>query len=244
MMNEQDEDELFARLAKNLEAVRQDAALARTRGADAMSAGLARVETELRNSGLYNPGFSDCASVSSDRTRALNERLEVAAADGQADIQGLHQTVEALSRRLRQHGEVIADTLAQRSWPRTIALFGAVLGVLMAGAGAAGWTAAGREPSIGMLADRAVAHLAALTGIGRAGPGERALSRMEVQAADNPEAPAQSPLSPAGGAAVAPAPDGSAVAGAGTPRCRAAGTIRIAATARRDGADGHSHRGT
>lgn len=213
MMNEQDEDELFARLAKNLEAVRQDAALARTRGADAMSAGLARVETELRNLASITDGLRERV----ERQDALNERLEVAAADGQADIQGLHQTVEALSRRLRQHGEVIADTLAQRSWPRTIALFGAVLGVLMAGAGAAGWTAAGREPSIGMLADRAVAHLAALTGIGRAGPGERALSRMEVQAADNPEAPAQSPLSPAGGAAVAPAPDGSAVAGAGTP---------------------------
>ena len=213
MMDEQDEDELFARLAKNLEAVRQDAALARTRGADAMSAGLARVETELRNLASITDGLRERV----ERQDALNERLEAAAADGQADIQGLHQTVEALSRRLRQHGEVIADTLAQRSWPRAIALFGVVLGVLMAGAGAAGWTAAGREPSIGMLADRAVAHLAALTGIGRAGPGERAQSPMEAQAADNPEPPAQSAASPAAGASVAPAPDGSAVAGAGTP---------------------------
>jgi hypothetical protein len=213
MMDEQDEDELFARLAKNLEAVRQDAALARTRGADAMSAGLARVETELRNLASITDGLRERV----ERQDALNERLEAAAADGQADIQALHQTVEALSRRLRQHGEVIADTLAQRSWPRAIALFGVVLGVLMAGAGAAGWTAAGREPSIGMLADRAVAHLAALTGIGRAGPGERAQSPMEAQAADNPEPPAQSAASPAAGASVAPAPDGTAVEGAGTP---------------------------
>ena len=48
MMDEQDEDAVFDRLAKSLEAVRQDAELVRSHGAEAMKEGIARAETELR----------------------------------------------------------------------------------------------------------------------------------------------------------------------------------------------------
>ena len=98
MMDDHEEDALFDRLAKSLEAVRQDAELVRSRGADAMTTRLARAESELRTLAVAVDAL--CQRVA--QQQAVTEQLEAAAAKSDAEIQELTKTVDQLSRNLKQ----------------------------------------------------------------------------------------------------------------------------------------------
>ncbi len=203
MVEDQDEDALFERLERSLGAIRRDAELARSGGVEGMSAGLARAEDELR---------SLAAGIESLRHRfeqqeAVTERLEAAAAKNEADLQGLRQTVETLSRRVRDQAELLAEPPAGKPPRRAAALIAIALAVLVLGAaGAVAWIASGRDPTAGALAQRFVARLSELTGIDRAGPGEPTQSgRTAAQAAPDPDPPRPRQASPAADAVPAPA---------------------------------------
>ncbi|HEY3848035.1 MAG TPA: DUF4115 domain-containing protein [Acetobacteraceae bacterium] len=170
MPDDQDEDEMFERLAKSLRAVRQDAELVRSSGSEAISAGLARTDADLR---------SLVTGVEALRQHVIQQqavivRLEAAAAKSEADLQGLRQTVEALSRRMLEQAELLARPSARKPPRRAagrIAIALAVL-VLVLGGGAAAWIASGREPTLGALVHQFVDRLSELSGIDLAGLGK------------------------------------------------------------------------
>jgi hypothetical protein len=203
MTDEQDEDALFDRLAKNLEAVRQDAELVRSRGADGIAAGLARAEIELR---------SQATEIEALRQRieqqdAVAARLEAAAAKGEADLERLRQTVNVLSRRVREQAEVLDRWSGRRPWPPGAAWVGIALAVLILGGGAALWTASGREPTLGALTHRFVLRFSEFSGIRLAGPGEPTQSvRTVADTGGNPEPAPQPPAVSAPAVSAAPAP--------------------------------------
>jgi hypothetical protein len=170
MADEQDEDELFDRLARSLRAVRQDADLVRSSGAEAVSAGLARAEAELRTLA----GRVEALHQRVAQQHAVIVRLEAAAATREADLQALRQTVEALSHRVLDPPPLPSGSPVRKPPPRVAIRIGIVLAILVLalGGGAAAWVALGREPSLGALAHRVLVRLSELSGIDLAGPGE------------------------------------------------------------------------
>jgi cytoskeleton protein RodZ len=232
MTDQQDEDALFDRLAKNLEAVRQDADLVRSRGVEGMFDGVARIEVELRSLATsvdaLRQGFTE--------QRGVTERLEAAAAKQDADLEQLRQTVNALSGRVRAQAEMLDGSSSRKLSGWVVAVIVLVLVVLVLGGGAAAWTASGREPSISELVQRLVAQLAAESAGRPVGPGapvlsERGATGMAGSRATLPLSqaapasavsaePAPSPPSPAGGVAAASAaasPSPAATAGTTAP---------------------------
>ena len=142
---------------------------------------------------------------------AVTVRLEAAAAKSEADLQGLRQTVETLSRRVREQAEGLARSAGRKPRPRAAALIGIALAVLVLGGGAAAWIASGREPTVGALAHRFVVRLSELSGIDLAGPGEPTQSVRTVAQAtpDPPPRPWQAspqPQAPAACVGTAPLP--------------------------------------
>jgi hypothetical protein len=205
MADELDEDAMFDRLAKGLRAVREDADLVRSSGAQGMSAGLARTEAELRGLAAAIVSLRE----TTDKQHAVTLRLEAAAAQSDADLRGLRQTVEALSRRVLEQAEMLARPAVHKPPRRAAARIRIALVVLLLalGAGAAGWIASGRDPTLGALAHRVVLRLSELSGIDLASLVEPAQPvRTKSQATPNPD-PALRPQAiavPAASAAPAP----------------------------------------
>jgi hypothetical protein len=202
MTDEQDEDAMFERLANTLRAVRQDAELVRSSGAEGIAAALARTEAELRS---LTTGI-EALHQRVAQQQAVTVRLEAAAAKGDADLLELRQTVEALSRRVVQQAESLAALSARKPRPRTAARFGAALAVLilvLAG-GAAAWVASGREPTLGALAHLSVVRLSKLSGIDLAGTGEQTQRDAAVARAPA-SSPPQAPAAPTAAEAHVPA---------------------------------------
>jgi cytoskeletal protein RodZ len=190
MVDEQDEDALFERLAKSLEAVRRDAEMARGGGTEGIAAGLARVETELRNLTSNLDGLRR----RSEQQHAVNARLDAAAAKTQTELAGLHQTIEALSQRVREQAELLAKAPGRKISPRAAALAGVVVACLLGAGGAAAWVASGREPTLSALAHRFVVRVSELTGINLAGPDKAtSTSGTVAQATPAPETTPQAP---------------------------------------------------
>jgi Domain of unknown function (DUF4115) len=201
---DEDEDEMFERLAQSLRKVRRDAELVRSSGADVISAGVARAETELRS---LAAGI-DALHQRVVQQQAVTARLEAAAAKGEADVLALRQTVEALSRRVLDQAESLARSSAQKSPRRAagrIAIALAVL-VLVLGGGAAAWIASGREPTLRTLEHLFMDRLSELSGIDLVGPREPAQTVRTVAKAtqDLPPPQRQAPLAPAASAAPIP----------------------------------------
>ncbi len=212
MTGERDEDALFDRLAKSLEAVRQDAELARSGGAEGLSAALARAEDELRSV----VGGLEALRQRFEQQNAVTTRLEAATAKNESDLQGLRQTVEALSQRAREQAEMLAKPSTRRP-VRAAALVVVALVVLVLAGGAAAWIASGRQPTVGALAHRFVVRLSELTGINLAGWDGPARSTQTVaQAAPSaePAAQPQAAAAPEPAASAAPAPASSPPAAA------------------------------
>ena len=133
-MDEQDEDALFDQLAKNLQAVRQDAELVRSRGFEGISAGVARAEAALETVTAENEALRQRL----EQQQAVTERLEAAAVKSEADLERLRQTVNELSRRVRAQAELLGRSsgggLRRGAWVG--------LGVIVVAAGcAAAWIA-------------------------------------------------------------------------------------------------------
>ncbi len=194
MAAEHDEDALLDRLAKGLEAVRQDAELARSGGAEGLSAGLARAEVEAR---------STAAGLEALRQRfeeqqAVTARLEASATKNESDLHGLRQTVEALSLRVREQAEPLAKSSARR--PAGVAVFVVIVVALLALAGgSAAWLTSGRLP--------AGARFSELTGINLPGRDEPPRPAQTVaQATPSPEPTAQPEAATAPQPAVSAAP--------------------------------------
>ncbi len=186
-MGERDEDALFDRLAKSLEAVRQDAELARSGGAEGLSTALARAEGELRSV----VGGLEALRQRFDQQHAVTTRLEAATAKNESDLQGLRQTVEALSLRVREHAEMLAKPSTRRPARAAASVVVALVVLILAG-GSAAWIASGRQPTVGTLANRFVERFSELTGINLAGWDAPARSTQTVaQAAPSPQSAAQ-----------------------------------------------------
>ncbi len=135
-MDEQDEDALFDQLAKNLQAVRQDAELVRSRGFEGISAGVARAEAALETVTAENEALRQRL----EQQQAVTERLEAAAVKSEADLERLRQTVNELSRRVRAQAELLGQSsgggLRRGAWVG--------IGVIVVVAGcAAAWIALG-----------------------------------------------------------------------------------------------------
>jgi hypothetical protein len=214
MAGEHDEDALFERLAKSLEAVRQDAELARSGSVEGLSGGLVRIEGELR---------SVTAGVEALRQRfgqqhAVTARLEAAAAKNQSDLQGLRQTVEALSLQVREQVEARTRPSAGRA-AGVVASVVIVLLLLVLAGGSAVWISSGRHPTVDELAHRFMARVSELTGINLPGRGAPARSAQTVaEQTPSPESAAQPH------AAAAPMPPASAAPEPATPPATAAQT--------------------
>jgi hypothetical protein len=205
MADELDEDAMFDRLAKGLRAVREDADLVRSSGAQGMSAGLARAEAELRGLAAAIVSLRE----TTDKQHAVTLRLEAAAAKSEADLRDLRQTVEALSRRVLEQAEMFAQPAVQKPPRRAAARIWIALVVLLLalGAGAAGWIASGREPTLGALAHRVVLRLSELSGIDLASLFEPAQPvRTESQATPNPDPAPRLRAAAVPAASAAPAP--------------------------------------
>ena len=98
MADEQDDDALFDRLAKSLEAARHDAQLARSGGVAGISASMANNEEELHRLAAELDALSRRFD---ERERGLAARDAALAARADGDLRVLRQAVEALSRRLQ-----------------------------------------------------------------------------------------------------------------------------------------------
>jgi uncharacterized coiled-coil protein SlyX len=212
MADEQDEDELFDRLARSLRAVRQDADLVRTSGAEAVSTGLARAEAELRTLA----GRVEALHQRVAQQHAVIVRLEAAAATREADLQALRQTVEALSHRVLDPPQLPSVSSVRKPPPRVAIRIGIVfvILVLVLAGGAAAWVASGREPSLGALAHRVLVRLSELSGIDLAGSEEQARSVPTAEHMPPAPDPALRSSAPAAAAAapVTAAPPPAAVA--------------------------------
>jgi len=207
MASEHDEDALFDRLAKSLEAVRQDAELARSGGAEGLAAGLVRAEGEVRSLAVGLEALRQRL----DQQHATTARLEAVAAKNETDVQGLRQTVEALSLQVREQGEALAKPPPRRVG-RAVAAVVLVLILLVLAGGTGVWITSGRHPRADALVHRFVARVSELTGINLVGSLEPARStRTIAEATPSPEPTAQ----PA--PATAPASTASAVAAPATP---------------------------
>ena len=169
MMDDQEEDALFARLAKTLEAVRRDAELVRSRGGEGTAEGLAQVQAELSKLAAT----IEALHQRFEQQDAVTTRLAAAAANGKADLEELRQAVDALSERVQAQDEVLSRSSSRRPLSRVAALIGVALVALALG-GAAAWTASGREPSLGTLGHWLAVRLSALTGVRLAGAVEQA----------------------------------------------------------------------
>ncbi len=203
MADELDEDEMFDRLAQSLRAVRQDAELVRSTGAEGMSAALARAEAELRS---LATGIEEIRHRI-DRQDAANARLEAVAAAGVADLQAMRQAIEALSRRMPEPAQAPPIPAAGPPPSGAAGLIGTLLVVLilllLLGGGVAAWFATDRDSTLGALEDRVLVRLSALTGLDLGGSSEPANAvPTAAQATPNPDQVAQ-PLAAA--AAVVPA---------------------------------------
>jgi hypothetical protein len=205
MPDDEDEDEMFERLAQSLRTVRQDADLVRSSGADVISAGIARNETELRSLAAGMEALHQRVV----QQQAVTARLEAAAAKGEADLLALRQSVEALSHRVLDQAESLAKSSAKKPPRRAagrIAIALAVL-VLVLGGGVVAWIASGREPTLGALEHLFVNRLSELSGIDLAGPREPAQTVRTVAQATQvlPPPQRQAPLAPTASAAPVPA---------------------------------------
>jgi len=214
MAGEHDEDALFDRLAKSLEAVRQDAEVARSGGAEGLAAGLARTDGELRSvaAGL------ETLRQRFEQQHAVTARLEASAAKNESDVQGLRQTVDTLSLRVGEQAAALARPPA-RGRARAAASVVIVLVLLVLAGGAAAWVASGRQPTVGELAHRLVLRFSELTGINLIGWDEPAGSAQKVAEATPSPGPAAQPE-----AAATPEPAASAAPAAATPPAAVAQT--------------------
>jgi len=214
MADEHDEDALFDRLAKSLEAVRQDAELARSGGAEGLAAGLTRAEGEVRSVAV---GL-EALRQRFDQQHATTARLEAAAAKNQTDMQGLRQTVEALSLQVREQAEALAAP-PRRGAGRAVAAVVLVLILLVLAGGTGAWITSGRHPTVNALVHRFAARVSELTGVNLVGGLEPARSAHTVaQATPSPEPATQPP------AATAPEPTASAAPAPATPQAPVAQT--------------------
>jgi len=164
MASEHDEDALFDRLAKSLEAVRQDAELARSGGAEGLAAGLVRAEGEVRSVAVGLEALRQRL----DQQHAATARLEAVAAKNETDVQGLRQTVEALSLQAREQAEALAKP-PPRKVGRAVAAVVLVLILLVLAGGTGAWITSGRHPRVDALVHRFVARVSELTGINLVG---------------------------------------------------------------------------
>ncbi len=159
MADQQDDDALFDRLAKSLEAVRYDAELARTGGVAGITASVTRAETELHR----------IAGEVTELRRRVDAQERAAAAGGSAvaqaaaEMRSLRESVELLSRRVEAHEARLAAREPSRSWPvgRIAPLI--VLAVVIL-AGAAAWAGFGLRPTPRELANRFTTRVAELAG--------------------------------------------------------------------------------
>jgi len=217
MASGHDEDALFDRLAKSLEAVRQDAELARSGGAEGLAAGLAHAEGEVRSVAV---GL-EALRQRFDQQHAATARLEAAAAKNETDVQGLRQTVEALSLQVREQAEALAKPPPRRAG-RAVAAVVLVLILLVLAGGTGAWITSGRHPRADALVHRFVARVTELTGINLVGSFEPARSAHTIAEAtpspepatqpppttapDSPTSAAPAPATPPGPAAQTPTP--------------------------------------
>ena len=209
MADEDDEDALFDRLAKSLGAIRQDAELARSAGAQATSESVARAEAELHRLAAG----TDALRNQVEQQRAVTMRLEAAAAKSDADVQELRRTVEGLLHREWAQAEASAMPSARKPRRRVGVWIGVALVVLILGGGAAAWNASGREPTFRALAHRVVAQLSVLTGIDLAALVSQAQTApTAVPATPTPAPVSQPPPASAPSASVAPVPAAAAPA--------------------------------
>jgi cytoskeleton protein RodZ len=198
MADQPDDDALFDRLAKSLEAVRHDAELARTGGVAGVSVSLTRAETELHRI---------TAEVADLQRRVDAQERSVAAggsavAQSAAELRSLREAVESLSRRVEAHEARLSERGRSWSWPAgRIALVIALIIVILGGAAA--WAGFGVRPTPRELADRFVSRVAELTGfqsVVRREPATAAASPAPVQASEasvpTGSAPASSAVSP------------------------------------------------
>jgi hypothetical protein len=216
MMDEQDEDAMFERVANALRSLRQDAELVRSSGADGIAAALARAEAELR-------GLTTGIEALHQRVaqqQAVTVRLEAAATQSDAELQGVRRVVEALSRQVQEQAGLLEELSAGEPRSRPTARLGRALVVLvlLLGGGAAAWVASGRQPTLTALAHLSAMRLSKLSGIDLAGTGDPT----RHVAADAPapgSSPPRQPAAPADPVAREPAdPPPQVVAGAtGTP---------------------------
>jgi cytoskeletal protein RodZ len=150
MADEQDEDALFERLAKNLEAIRRDADLVRASGTEGITANLAHTEAELAK-------LSSGLAAVHDRL----DQLEAAAARSDEDYERLRQTVNLLSRQIEAQGALLSPPPSNQRSTWIVLL----LVLVLLGGGAAAWIASGREPTVGTLAHQVVQFFSDLTGV-------------------------------------------------------------------------------
>jgi len=158
MADEQDDDALFDRLAKSLDAVRNDAEIARSGGASGVTASVTRVEAELDRLGAAINGLTERLDV---QQHAAATR-DAATGRSAADMQALRQTIEAVSRRVQEQ----EDTIAQLTRPRRPAagLIAIVLAlVILVGAAIAAWFAFGW--TMAQLTGRFTSRVSELVGI-------------------------------------------------------------------------------
>lgn len=192
MAGEHDEDALFDRLAKSLEAVRQDAELARSGGAEGLAASLARAEGEVRSVAV---GL-EALRQRFEQQHAATARLEAAAAKHETDLQAVRQTVEALSLRLREQAEARARPPARRAG-RAVGSVVLVLVLLVLAGGAGAWMTSGRHPTVDALVHRFVVRVSELTGINLTWLEPARSAPTMAQATPSPEPAAPPQASPA-----------------------------------------------
>jgi hypothetical protein len=223
-MEEQDEEALFDRLAKNLEAVRQDAALARSQGVEGLSTGLARAEAAVQGLAADHAALRE--RVEQQHTATV--RLEAAGAKAEADTERMRQTINELSRRLCEQAGLQGGRSRLGRWVRGATRTGLLVVALLL-SGAALWTANGWQPALGPLVHQAALRFTALTGLHVAGWGEPAAV---AQATARPDAGPQSPGAVAASTAapsVAPPPAAPSVATAESPAAASGPAVAAAA---------------
>jgi hypothetical protein len=217
MAERQGDDAWFERVARGLAAVRQDAELIRSGGAEGLSAGLAQFEAELRRLASGVEGLNQ----RNERQQATIARLEAAFEVSEKNLQGLRQTIDDLSRRLQPERDDAPALLPIRGQaspgqasvgqapggakspivsrsgskssagnaPSSAALIGTAFAVLLVCGGAAAWIASGREPTVYTLTDRFVMGLSNIIGVDLAGStGSLATAREPASASAAPPA--------------------------------------------------------
>jgi cytoskeleton protein RodZ len=209
MADEQDDDALFDRLAKSLDAVREDAALARSGGAAGVTASVNRVEAELGRLAAAIDGLTERVAA---QQRAAAAR-DAAAAKSAAELQALRQTVEALSRRVQEQDSALAEQPVPRR-PRAGLIAIVLAAFILVGGAIAAWLAVGWHPTMGQLTDRFTSRVSELAGFG---PPQHPPSAPELAQSAAPAAPVLPPPGPAQVEAAPVTPDPVIAAAPNTP---------------------------